>query len=277
MPETKTLFNDFLRSFGGSTLFLTGAVLFTAGGIVSALPVGGWPLGLNLIGFAMTLLPIIAIWFFYTECKGDMRADKLLSGINLIRIHTKIGLVIMYIVTGVLGFAAVIAVFALLFVHVLLAIFMVFVFGLCMVMLIAIIMFYYKALLNLLESLRININENEAIEDNTYEPLKGITPFTVACGIMTCYSFLTVFMNMVMQTLPQSFFTEYNALQDEYLAELSGPFADMIKSVLESQQSPLTMLISSAGLTLSSAGILVFLVLLNQFYSSFKKIGRNSQ
>jgi len=178
LPMYESSFIQYVHSFGKSSLFLVGIALFSVGSVFNALITLG---GFGIFSLALLALPIIGMWLLYAASKRPTLPDKSFTALSLFKAHTIITLVLFCIALGG-SVLIILAVFALgsgfgfpadSDVVIALAIIGFIAIGVMVLYLI----FYFVSLLRIIESLR------KGMTNNSFAPLRGVTPFLVIAWI----------------------------------------------------------------------------------------------
>ncbi|MCL2573586.1 MAG: hypothetical protein FWE34_03415 [Defluviitaleaceae bacterium] len=175
-PPTAGSFIEHLHNQGKSGLFLVGSILFTAGTLLSIFVAFSI---FDIFGLLLAALPITALWLIFAASKAPRLPEKTLTALTLFKVHTIIMLVLFSLVAllalivfiiafigvsqmGGIGFGPLFLVFLL-----------------TMGIFVCVIVFYYAAILKIINSIRDNINFN------TFNPLRGVLPFTIIAMLIT--------------------------------------------------------------------------------------------
>ena len=182
-------FIEYLHRHGGSTLFLTGIILFTVGTALTSIITFSF---LSILSMALVALPIIGFWLMYAASKNPSEPEKTLPALTLFKVHTIITLVLVCIGAGLVTIVGIIltvafgaefgggiAVATLIGFLVVAGIFALF------------IVFYFVAILKILKDIRRNIIEN------VFKPIRGVTSFTIFTFVMIGLGFIGILIGFV--------------------------------------------------------------------------------
>ena len=180
--------NDFtakFHSFGGSTTFLIGILLFTAGNLMGVFVAFGF---FSIISLLLMALPITGFWLIYAASRSPSYPDKSLTALTLFKISVIIGLVVVSLIgVGLLiffiwlfstfGFALVADIFAEVpgFALLFLAIF---------IGIILFVIYYFKSLLTVLSDLR------NGLQGRLHDKVRNVGLFTALMGIIVGFSII---------------------------------------------------------------------------------------
>ena len=246
-------FIEHLHKHGKSNMFLAGIILFSIGNVV--LPLMFYSLAL-FIPLFFAALPIVGFWFIYAASKKPQKPEKTLVALTLFRVHTIINLVMMcLVVLSVLVIALTLFFladplgidFASIFPALLASTFI----------MLLLIPLYYVPILRILESIKQNI------VNNTFNPIRGLLPFTIVTFITCGLGVLGVIVGFTSMGI-------LLAYMDDGLAWLMQqlPGADMAGLITLG-----SILMASFGLALvvalaSMLGVILCVITLNKFASS---------
>ena len=253
-------YTDRIHSFGVSTTFVFGALLYTIGGLL--LPISIWLmvnhprgiLGYGMMGVlsVLPILPIAAIWMIYMASKSPRAPEKSLTSLTLFRVT-------FFIHLGVIMAAA--ASIALLFGADPEALFglnfserpldLVIILA-ALAVIVLYVTFFYGSLFSIVKGIR------DGIYSNMFEALPGIGPFSVISYILNILVILGALVIILVGVAPDIL-----------------PFA-LPESVYEYierwfENTTLTLALIAFALILSRAGILLFTNVVNQFNNGLEE------
>ncbi|MCL2376429.1 MAG: hypothetical protein FWC76_03430 [Defluviitaleaceae bacterium] len=186
MPEARTSpsFISHLQRYGRSRLFLTGIILFTIGTTLSTII--SWTL-LAFIPLALAALPIIGFWLIYASSKNAEKPEKVLTALTLFKVHTIITLVLMCLLAMLITLLSLATYFGGAGTSADLA-FSLF----AALIMFSLIPLYYVSILNIIKSIRQNII------NNTFNPIRGVLPFTIITFIYVGFFVLAIVVMLVL-------------------------------------------------------------------------------
>jgi hypothetical protein len=238
-----------LHSFGGSVPFLVGVILFTAGTLFAAM--SNFSV-FTIFSLLLPALPIIGLWLIFAASKKPITPEKTFPALTLVKVYTIIGMVLFCIgLAGVAILGAVVLVgagwlgggaVAAAVIGVLIAI------GI----MVAYLIFYYIALLKILNGIR------DGLTTNVFTPLRGVIPFSVLAWISIGIVALNAIVTLAAAGFLQGF---YNDL----LWEVPREFRGVVEGLLP---SPGGLQLASFFSLVGAAGQGVLLVMLSRFNQS---------
>jgi len=247
-------FAERLHNYGGSTLFLVGIILLTAGILVSNVMAFTPFTGFFLL---LAALPLTALWLIYASSKSRKSAGTTLTALTLTKVYTIIGLVLfsiaaLFILIGGSIFTiwastedgAIAAIFGIMFLVIL-------------VFMILYIVFYYSALLRLLSGIR------NGIIQNVFTPIRGVTAFSVISFITVGFGILFTIGMIAMSGFMTEWMMDAMWYMEPWMQDIYGP---MIQAF-----APGTMIISMLFTLMTYIGTIICIVVLNKFNGSLKR------
>jgi len=243
VTPSKAGFIGRLHSYGCSRMFFIGSILYSAG-VLSLL--------LNFSLFAIVqlitaVLSVIGVWMVYSASKSPKTPESSLVGLTLFKVAAIIGLVIFCIsLVPVIfsGWEMLIsddwggALIALSFI--------------AFAIIIALFVFYYVALFNVLKSIREGVNNNNVREIKS-------------CGSFVILSFISIGLRIIQDLIFLSMRAAMDAMMFELLREIPSEYRGLVSSLLPNFDT-LPILLSLA----SSVGLIILVVTLKQFADSIK-------
>ncbi|MDR1703061.1 MAG: hypothetical protein LBS19_00025 [Clostridiales bacterium] len=237
-------FMEFFGGYGRSEMFFAGIILYTAGNVINNLMSFGF---FSIVSLLIAALPIAGMWIIYSNSKAGNNPNRALTALSLFRgraIIAVIGLILLLAMvilgslliqavgnmdsvreafsnsfTGDMAYLAGTAEGKAALETVLIIMVVVFI-----VVLIAIIVcsvFYYRAIFNILNGLKSNITRDE------FEPIKGITPFSVYTYIAVGFSFIS---SLITPMLNNSVINMQQSLLEQMPGDMYGAIAPTIQS-----------------------------------------------
>ena len=190
-------FTAHLHKHGGSSLFLTGIILFSAGSVFASV----FALGVfSVFALAFTALPITGFWLIYAASKTPKMPEKTLPALTLFKIHTIAGMVLIGLaVAAMLALSVIMIVYGALNRHAtgwvgfnaglsfILGIFFLVASMIIAGIFVLSITFYHVPILKILKGIRHNIIHN------TFDRIRGVLPFTVTISIFVFFSTMLTF------------------------------------------------------------------------------------
>ncbi|MDR2570185.1 MAG: hypothetical protein LBD23_07790 [Oscillospiraceae bacterium] len=236
-------FAERLHSFGSSTLFLIGIILFSVGALLNVFASFSVMSVFTLILYA---LPITGFWLIYASSKTPRLPEKVLPSLTLFKVSVIIELTVMCLVS-----LAFVIVFFILVRNATgltgLAIFILFV----SCVLVVYIYFYYRAILNILKDIKTGINSN------CMTPLRDVKLFTIITYITVGFSALFSLVTIVAITFIRN-------MVGDLLQMLQFVGMDFVSDFLYAEQ------LASFFSLMRYAGIIVCLIVLNRFNNSLR-------
>jgi len=239
-----------LHAYGGSTLFLVGIILFAAGNIIS-----------TLIGFTATsiftllllALPVIGLFLIFAASKTPKLPEKTLPALTLFKVYiiielVAVGIVALYVL---IAFGSIIGMSTdVVSSSTRSLIGIIFFLGAIFILLAAFIAVFFSFVLKLLGRIR------SGITNNSLGPIPGIKAFTVLAYISVGINILTGILEVFAYSILHSMI-------------FSIPY-DLLVSFSTLLQSSV---FSFIAILVTSAGVVIFLIVLNQFNKSLAHTG----
>ncbi|MCL2168661.1 MAG: zinc ribbon domain-containing protein [Defluviitaleaceae bacterium] len=256
-----------LHSFGSSTLFLIGVILFTGAGFISLL------VNFSLTGIfnlAMFALPAIALWLIYVASKQPRLPEKVFTSLTLYKVYAIIILVVFCMILGSVAIVWIIGMIAGVGFGAGGAVVVVFITGAIVIgIMVLFLVFYFVAALRIINGVR------HGLATNTFAPLRGVTPFIVISWILVGFGVIGGFSAIAgagfVDTIPEY---TLNILLREFMWDIPHELYWVIDIVDEAliSATPSAGAMAFAGLLslVSAAGQGILLVVLGQFSNSVK-------
>jgi len=259
-------FIQHLHEQGKSGLFLAAIILFTAGNVFAQFMVFS---AFSILSLLFVALPIVGFWLIFAASKNPTLPEKSLTALTLFKVYTIISLVFIALAALIVIAATVISIiFANEFFGDLSLFLMVIAPLFIAVIIIYIAIFYCVCILRILKSIR------ENIVNNTMNPLRGVTPFSIITILMVSFGILASFISLAIMGIMTPLI---NDLLDEIahaialLPQGQAVFINMmdIESMLRNLLSTMTFTVLFGVLT--QIGTILLVVSLNRLASSIKR------
>ena len=250
-----------LHSFGRSSAFLIGVILFSAGGILSIL--------LSFSGFnaflaiyyvyllIMLSLPIIGGFLIYAASVAPRLPDKILPALTMYKVATIISMVLYCIGMGILIIVLLIAAIVGFVLEAMAGAIMLIVVFIVIVFFVLYLVLYYVSILRIINGVR------GGLITNKFAPLRGVVPLMVVVIITAVFSFI----GSIISIGVSGFFYE---LMDHafYLFDLADYLTDFSIYIPTPNVGVMviTMLLNMA----SYIGVIICLSVVSKFSNSMK-------
>ena len=238
-----------LHVFFGSTLFLVGIILITAGTLISA--VISFSV-FSIFSLLLTALPIVSAWLKYAASKSPKQPEKFLAAITL----DKVSAIITLVGLSLLAFLMLV-----------LAFFMASLTGepgVILVMLIPIAVLMAWTIIVFIAFMKVLKGLREGIERNSDKQLSGIMVYS----IMRCVEVgLTALSSIISAVAIGVLLEMVSEILDELLAFLPSEFSGF----LSFEGIGITILLSALLTLVVSVGQIITIVVLNQYNGSLKR------
>jgi len=255
-------FVEHLHTVGKSGLFLVGIILFTAGTLLTL--IASFSI-FTIFPLLLAALPITGFWLIFAASKSPKLPEKTLPALTLFKVYAIIGLVIV-------GLGALITLIGFVFAFIgvgaagggagFVAVFLAFL--LVAAIFVVAILFYYVAIIRVLNSIRDNITHN------TMNPLRGVTPLTVVIIIITAFGLLGSLIGLVFMGA-MGFMLD--AFMDELVRELMWTAPELldfgIVGMLEGLLTSMTLTLLFSIITY--VGTILLIVSLNKLAGVVKR------
>ena len=264
-PPTRPASSSFiarLHSYGSSTPFLLGCILWSVGSVIGLLM--HFTI-LSILSLALMVLVVIGLWMMYAASVSPKRPEKALPALTMFKVTTVINLILYCIFLAVVVLLMVFmmaagAIAGELFEEggglIMAAVFLVF--ALIITLMALWIRFYYVALLRTIKSIRYGIFYNKVRE------IRGVGSFVILSYIMVAF---TVILNLLSLALQRMLSEMWNEIMDILIWEIPPEFRDfVIDFPLTFQVNVLPVLLS----LVASVGLVLLLSTLRRFATSIE-------